>query len=296
MSPLVVFAFNRPESLRRCVASLQANEEAKDTPLYVFVDGPRKENLNDAHKVQEVRDFVKTITGFKSLTYTFSDVNRCLAPSVISGVSQVIGEHGTAIVVEDDLVVSRNFLHFMNSGLERYEGEQQVFSICGYSNKIKPPQGYGYDAYFATRSSSWGWATWKNRWQSVDWQLDNWDAHCKRARAFNRWGGSDCWKMLNDWHEGRNSSWAIRFCYAQFLQQALSLFPTLSKVRNNGFDGQGTHCKRWSRFRCEFDDSGEKVIHFPNCVRMLPEIHRECLKYHSIPMRMLNKIMNVVKG
>lgn len=296
MSPIVVFAFNRPEALRRCIASLQANDEAKDSPLYVFVDGPRKGNLDDAHKVQEVRDFVKEITGFKSLTYTFSDTNRGLASSIIAGVSQVIEEHGTVIVVEDDLVVTPTFLHFMNAGLGRYVDNERVFSICGYTNKINLPRGYESTSYFATRSSSWGWATWKSRWQTVDWQLDNWASHQQRAYDFNRWGGSDCWKMLNDWRYGRNSSWAIRFCYAQFQQQGLSLFPTLSKVSNEGFDGQGAHCKRYSRFRCQLDTSTDKRIRYPDCVRMLPEIQKECLKYHSIPRRIWSKIMYIVKG
>lgn len=69
----------------------------------------------------------------------------------------VIGKYGKAIVLEDDLVFSRNFLAFMNEGLNRYETEQKVFSICGYSNKVSPPKDYPYDAYFCTRSSSWGW-------------------------------------------------------------------------------------------------------------------------------------------
>ena len=40
-APIIIFAFNRLETLKRCVTSLQKNTEAKDSDLFVFVDGVR---------------------------------------------------------------------------------------------------------------------------------------------------------------------------------------------------------------------------------------------------------------
>ena len=291
MTPIIIFGFNRAASLRRTVESLLGNEEAAESDLYVFVDGPRKGKVGEAEKVAEVRSCVESIRGFKSLTYTFADENKGLAPSVISGVSQVMDRCGRAIVVEDDLVVMPNFLSFMNQALDRYEQEQGVFSICGYTNRVKSPKGYGYDAYFCVRSSSWGWATWKDRWASVDWELKDWARHARNAKAFNRWGGSDCFKMLNDCHESKNQSWAIRFCYAQFLQGKAALFPLTSKVDNRGFDGEGTNCKRWSRFKFDLDTSGLKQFHFPERTTMDPTLRKAALSYHSIPIRIWSKLM-----
>lgn len=107
----------------------------------------------------------------------------------------------------------------------------KVFSICGYTNKVKIPHEYEYDSYFCTRSSSWGWGTWADRWNSVDWELRDWKRYSKMARAFNKWGGSDCFKLLRSVKDGQGNSWAIRFCFSQFLQDKLSLFPTVSKVK-----------------------------------------------------------------
>ena len=182
----------------------------------------------------------------------------------------------------------------MNQGLDLYEDEKDVFSICGYSNKVKVPHDYYSDAYFCTRSSSWGWATWADRWNSVDWELKDWDNLHKYKNAFNRWGGSDCWKMLNDWHCGRNKSWAIRFCFAQFLQNKLSLFPIISKVRNDGFDGLGTNCKRWSRFRYEFDVIGNKLFQYPDMVEMNKYLYQSAMKYHSLCLRIYSRIMYII--
>ena len=293
-APIVVFAFNRIDVLKKCIVSLLANKESTESELYVFVDGPRHEKPDDNEKVNSVQEYVKTISGFKSVHYQFAETNKGLAPSVIRGVSEIIEKYGRVIVVEDDLFVSHNFLAFMNQGLNQYEDIRNVFSICGYTNIVKRPTNYDYDAYFCTRSSSWGWATWKDRWDSVDWKLENWPAHKKNARDFNKWGGSDCWKMLNDWHEGLNSSWAIRFCYSQFLQNCLSLFPLASKVGNNGFDGRGTHAKKWSRFKFEFDKSADIKFRFPLEYEINKSLYKEALSYHSIPIRIWSRLMYLI--
>lgn len=293
-APIVIFAFNRLEALKNTINTLLANKESKESELFVFVDGPRENKTGESEKVDEVRRYVKSVTGFKSVGFYFSEENKGLGCSIIAGVTEVINRYGRAIVLEDDLVLSRNFLSFMNQGLNLYADKQDVFSVCGYSNKIKVPSDYHYNAYFCTRSSSWGWATWADRWTTVDWELKDWNKFHKYKREFNRWGGSDCWKMLNDWHCGRNKSWAIRFCFAQFLQNKLSLFPIVSKVRNDGFNGLGTNCKRWSRFRYEFDVIGNKSFRYPNKVEMNKYLYLSAMKYHSLWLRAYSKIMYII--
>jgi len=141
------------------VASLKDNAEARESDLYVFVDGARATPYGgEKEKVKAVRDYVKAIEGFRSLHYDFAEENRGLGASIIRGVTKVIEQYGTAIVLEDDLVLAPNVLAFMNEGLERYEHEDRVFSVCGYSNRVKVPSDYPFSTYFCTRSSSWGWA------------------------------------------------------------------------------------------------------------------------------------------
>lgn len=293
-APIILFAFNRSDALRNTVQSLLQNKEAKVSDLYVFVDGPRSNKPGEEIKIKEVQKYVESIEGFRSLHYTFSEKNKGLGDSIIAGVSQIINQYGKAIVLEDDLVFARNFLSYMNQGLDRYAKEEKVFSICGYSNKVKVPSKYEYDSYFCTRSSSWGWGTWADRWNSVDWELKEWDHYSKMAKAFNKWGGSDCFKMLDDWKHRRNRSWAIRFCFAQFLQNKVSLFPIVSKVQNEGFDGLGTNCKKWSRFKYEFDHRGKKSFNFPTKIEINKHLYKNAMSYHSIGIRIWSKIMYLI--
>lgn len=292
-APIVIFAFNRLEPLKKCVAALLDNSEAADTDLIVYVDGPRMTKVGEAEKVAAVREYVKSITGFKSLTYHFSEMNKKLGPSIIAGVTEVVDQYGRAIVIEDDLIASHNLLAYMNQGLDRYEQDKKVWSISGFSCKVKVPKNYDADAYFCPRSTSWGWATWKDRWMKCDWELKDWEAVVSNGKAFNRWGGSDCFKMLNSWHAGRNQSWAIRFCYNQFVNNALSLFPIVSKIDNEGFDGSGTNCKSYNRFKFVFDKTNKMEFVFPGKLEINSKLRDEAIKYHSLGIRAFSKIMDV---
>ena len=293
-APIVLFAFNRLEPLKACLASLLNNSEAAETDLIVFVDGPRTTKEGEADKVEAVREFVNGITGFKTLETHFSEGNKGLGPSIIAGVTDVIRRYGKAIVIEDDLIASSNMLAYVNQGLDKYESNPKVFSISAYSNRVKAPKEYKYDAYFAPRSSSWGWATWNDRWLSCDWELKDWNGVEKNAKAFNQWGGSDCYGMLKGWKEGRNKSWAIRFCYNQFAQDKLSLFPLVSKIDNRGFDGSGTNCTVYNRFKFDFDETEMKEFRMPESFEMNPLLRKAAMKYHTIGIRAYSKIINTL--
>lgn len=293
-APIIVFAFNRLDALKSTIASLLTNPEAKESPLYVFVDGPREGKNGETAMVEKVRHYVDSITGFKEVSRFYSERNKGLGPSIIEGTTNIINQYGKAIIVEDDLVANQNFLAFLNQGLDKYAHNSDVFSICAYTNQIQTPHDYAPDAYCCTRSSSWGWATWADRWNTIDWKLEPWQNYTNHARKFNKWGGSDCWHMLNDWHKGKNHSWAIRFCFAQYLQNKVSIFPTKSLVQNNGFDGDGTNCKKWSRFRYELDNTNKTDFIWPETTMVEQTFHKQAMHYHCLQLRLWSKIMYLI--
>ena len=126
LAPIILFAFNRLDSLKNTIQSLSQNEESQNSDLYVFVDGARLGKPGEDEKVKAVQEYVKRIKGFKSLNYTFCDRNKGLGNSIIQGVSQVINQFGKAIVLEDDLVFAKNFLSYMNQGLDKYKEENKA--------------------------------------------------------------------------------------------------------------------------------------------------------------------------
>lgn len=293
-APIVVFAFNRLDSLKKCIDSLLKNEESKFSDLYIFVDGAREDKSGEYDHVKCVQEYVQEITGFKSLTYEFSETNKGLGNSVISGVSKVIDDYGSAIVLEDDLIVSHNFLSYLNQGLVYYRDKGEVFSICAWSPFIHIPESYKYDAYTCVRSSSWGWATWKDRWNSVDWNLKDWKQCESNKRQFNDWGGSDSYGMLKGWKLGKNNSWAIRFVYSQFVQNKISVFSNKCLVDNYGFDGKGIDCPKYCRTKWNFEDNNDKLFIFPERLSLNKSILKQVMSYRTLQIRIKAKLINMM--
>jgi hypothetical protein len=187
----------------------------------------------------------------------------------------------------------------MNEALDTYENQEKIFSICGYGLKIKRPKDYVEDVYMGIRSSSWGWGTWKDRWQSVDWEVKDWEELSMNRRtqsAFNR-GGSDMFGMLRGYMTGRNNSWAIRFCYSQFKQGRYSVHPFLSFVDNEGFGEGATNCnQKYSRFKVELNNQETPVLNMPSELSLNKNIIRANSRYHSLMMRIYSKFRKILNA
>lgn len=247
--PVAVFCYNRPLHLKKTLASLRQNSLAEQTILYVFSDGPA--SVQEQKSVKAVRDEITKIKGFKELHVTEKNHNQGLASSVISGVSEVLKNHEACIVLEDDLEVSADFLEFMNTGLDVYAQKDEVFSVSGYCPPIQIPQDFEYDAFRFPRINSWGWGTWANRWNSVDWEVKNFDDfifNSEKVKSLEQ-QGKDLPVMLLKQKTGRIGSWAVRFNQACFEAGKTNVYPVRSLVHNRGIDGSGTHMKASVKYK-----------------------------------------------
>lgn len=296
LAPIVIFAFNRLDVLRRTVDSLLQNKEAADSELYVFVDGPRKNKEGEAEKVGLVQDYVKSITGFKAVHYTFSPINKGLANSVIGGVTQTFKSYDKVIVVEDDLYVSRSFLRFMNEMLDKYEKDERIMQVSGYGCKLTRIGDYPYDAYINERARSWSWGTWKDRWSTVDWEVSDFkelSASKKLQRKFNK-RGSDLYGMLKGYMEHKNNSWYIRFNYSMYKQKRYSIMPVKSLVRNDGFGDDASNCNSYNRYKVDFEMEHKGEFNVPERFEPCERIISNSVRYWQLPYRIYGKIMTIL--
>jgi len=239
LAPIVIFTYRRiPIKL---IESLRCNKISKYSILYIFSDGYKNET--DKEDVLKVRKFIKNVDGFKETNVVERKRNYGLSSNIINGVITIIRKFGKIIVLEDDLVVSEDFLEYMNEALSFYKNDKKVWSISGYSPPLKCLKSYNKDVFLAPRVNSWGWATWKDRWENVDWDIKDWNNFKKSKDCIRRFnlGGNDLYKMLELQMLGKIDSWAIRWCYNQYKYGAYTLYPKYSKVKNIGFDSLGTH-------------------------------------------------------
>lgn len=291
LAPICLFTYNRLELTKATINNLHKNYLATESELFVFSDGWKNESCK--HKVVEVRNFLKTISGFKKITIFEVDSNKGLATSIIDGITQILSEYDNIIVLEDDLLTTPNFLDFMNQCLTRYKDDDSIISVSGHSLKFKLPQGYSSDVYVHGRADSWGWATWKNRWDIIDWEVSDWDSFKKDKNQrirFNK-NGSDMFPMLQDFMERKNNSWAIRFCYTQFKLNKITVFPIISKVDNIGFGEDSSNCNSYNRFKVDLDNTKNRCFVFPKKLVSSNEIQKQIVGYYSIKTRIKSKFL-----
>jgi len=240
LAPIIIFTYRRV--INKTIDTLRANTLATHSHLYIFSDGNKNEK--DLEDVEEVRKYLRTIKGFKSIHIIESPKNKGLANSIISGVSRVMDKYGKVIVLEDDLIVSNDFLEYMNDTLNFYKSDKRIWSISGYSPNLPCLENYNDDLYLSLRGSSWGWATWQNRWDKVDWEIKDFEKLKQNKSLQNKFNlaGNDMYKMLELQMSGVIDSWFIRNFYTQFRQKSYTIYPKKSKIINDGFtDGKGVH-------------------------------------------------------
>jgi GR25 family glycosyltransferase involved in LPS biosynthesis len=296
LAPIILFAYKRPHELQQTLQALQANYLASESELYVFADGPRRPV--DEPKVAATRAVLDQITGFKAVHRFYSPHNIGCADSIIAGISSVLKLHPAAIVVEDDIISSPNFLDFMNQSLQQYESNKAVFSIGGYTFPLRKPAGYTDDVYFFGRTCAWGWAIWADRWFKADWELTDFDAFINDTDAKNRFneGGSDRVRMLQRAYTKDIDAWDIRLCYAEFRQQGVTVFPTLSKTLNIGVDSPDSTTEVvYDRYRTPLDTGEQRTFRLPEQVNVNESYARQFRHKFSPPVRIWNKLRTYAK-
>ncbi|MCB4808732.1 FkbM family methyltransferase [Tamlana sp. 62-3] len=243
LAPILIFAYNRPLHLQQTLDALSSNSEAKHSNLYIFCDGakPNMQEL-DLKKIESVQIIAKNENRFKTVSVIKRTCNYGLSKSVITGVSEVIKKYKRVIVLEDDIVVSKYFLGFINKGLEVYKNDKKVFGVTGHC--FSTNKSITNNTYFLPIMSSWGYATWLDRWDKINFngyellkEIDN-----RQLADEINFGELQYYNMLKNQVAGVNDSWAVRFYVSMFLNKGVFLYPKIPLLSNIGLDGSGIHC------------------------------------------------------
>lgn len=289
-APICLFTYNRLEETKRTIDALKNNFLAVKSELFIFSDGSKSSNSKE--KVNNVRIFLKSVSGFKSVTIKEAESNKGLANSIIDGVTEVLQLYDNVIVLEDDLITAPNFLDFMNQSLSFYKDNLSVFSISGYTMNLPSLKKANKDYYYAYRASSWGWGTWKRSWVDIDWDINkNQEIFISKTaqKKLNR-GGSDMYRMLQNQLNKKIDSWAIRWCYNQSKRNQYTVYPTKSKIISIGFGKNATHTKTTKRFDTDLDKSKSVNFSFSDKIDLNKKLLREFKFKFSVFKRILDRI------
>ena len=239
LAPVALFTYNRPWHVKQTVESLQRDDLAAQSELTIFSDAAK--NSEAAENVGMVRQYIKSITGFKSLNIIERKENWGSARSLTDGITEVIKKHGRIIVIEDDFVFSTAFLTFMNNALDYYRGRPKIWHISGYNYPMQLDT--EQDAFFWRLMVCSGWATWADRWSQYESDAD---------KILSAFGHKDIYRFNMDGYEkftgqildnrnGKLNTWAVFWYATIFRNSGLCLNPVHTYCNNIGDDGSGEH-------------------------------------------------------
>jgi hypothetical protein len=298
LAPIGISVYTRLTHFKSTVSALAKNKLADRSDLYIFSDAAKP---GDERLVEKVRDFAKSISGFKSLTVVEREFNSRVNNNR-GGHKLLLEKYGKMIWLEDDIVTSPGFICFLNEALDFYENKNNVLSITAYS----PPFTIGCisskkDVFFLARFNAWGMAIWKDRYELIR-EVDPELLSSRLVRKLRK-SGDDIPGMVRMDLRGDINALDVRAMFWQNVYDYWTVYPKRSLVQNIGFDGSGVHCGVSDRFSHEnlwdktsnfvFDDSpkaNKSVLHENARFRKMPVLKR---LYDQLP-ESLKKILKIV--
>ena len=288
-----LFVYNRPNHTRQVLEGLARN---RIPHLYVFHDA-----LKAGHDPAPHREVASLIAGisFCQVTIETSAANRGVDRSIVAGVNRVLEKNDAVIVLEDDCVPSSTFTDYILFCLNQFEGDPSVFSISGYGMKSLEKAGTS-DAYFSPLPSSWGWATWKDRWSKYDPQNQDWKKILKDKKEKARFDlpGNLFSNLLTRQSRGEIEVWDILWYATHFQYGGTAIWPVKSKIKNIGMDGSGVHCVVNDKIDVVLsDDFDAQNFHFPTDRSFTPELKAAFHQVYQHPdLSILERVERLAKN
>ncbi|MCK4786759.1 MAG: FkbM family methyltransferase, partial [Desulfobacteraceae bacterium] len=286
--PVILVCYNRP---KHTLEVLKALREHNIKNIYIFSDAPKSHE--DEEAVSLTRQLVQNIDWTKPKIIERTE-NLGLARNIVSAVDYVFEKYDRLILLEDDCVPQRYFFDFVHTCLKKYENNQRVFGISGYTVQIpdKILSDYPFDLYFCPRIGSWGWATWKRAWAHHEKDLYKLIRIANEKNIDLSRAGSDIPTFIESFLKGQlKDVWTLNWVLSVYINNGVYIYPTRTHISNIGTDGTGAHCgktNKYHSFSCDTRPTlypadvflDEQVMeNFKSYYRAVPERSRSAVHF-----------------
>jgi hypothetical protein len=238
-APVLVTGFNRPDFL-----NLQIERLVKlNCKIYVSLDVPKSDDLFN----QEFsRNCLEVVDAFrdKLQDVRISETNLGCDLGITTAISWAFEKESALIILEDDVRTEQGFLEFATLALHNFRDNEDIGSIAGCNFApteylTDPASPFRLSAF----SNSWGWATWRNRWNDY---LEDRDSFPNFTFNFpdNFWSFSNrsYWRdIFKQTETGDFDAWDFKWLYSNWRRKRLTLTSNKNLVLNIGFDSRATH-------------------------------------------------------
>ncbi len=273
MNKAILFLiFNRIEYTKQVFEQIAL---AQPPRLYIASDGPRSDVNGEVEEVEKIRKYVLDNINWDCQVNTlFRDSNLSCGRGIYESINWFFEHEKDGIILEDDTVPNLSFFEFCETLLNHYEDDKRIWHISGsnFINLIGCEDSY----YFSKIMHGWGWATWRDRWENMDFDLVNYNRLDLKKLSDNR-------KVTNFWHKRISEAheivaWDYQWVYTIVKNSGLAVVPAVNLISNIGVEGvhfkAGSNCHRLNRLTEPMGQikHPEEVKCYDN---VMDKIHRE---------------------
>ena len=244
-APVVFIGFNRPSLSARSIGNVAKCDDVSDRDLFLFIDGPRDRHEDDVVKTDETEKEANRLRteGLSRLKIVRREKNLGCRDNIIAAITEVTNQYGRAIIVEDDVLVSRTFLKYQDAALDFYERDKRIWCINAFRGPIiGVPDSVNGDVYLAPRNMCWGWGVWADRWSAVDFGMKDFEVFCANPRNVAKLEQCDPGlKTALEAEKRKAGTWDLQCTYHMVKNGLWAIEPIHSLTKNCGSGVDGTH-------------------------------------------------------
>lgn len=277
-APILVTVYDRDKHFRKTIESLLDCYGSDKSDLFIALDGAASDYAHERQKL--IKKYVCSIKGFNSIEFIVRDKNYGATKNSRLARDEVFSIYNKMIRTEDDNIFSPHFISYMNKGLDIYESDENIFSVCGYLEPINLD--IDSDIFLRQGFTSNGFGVWKKKYEEME--LSQLTIKDEDLSFFN------FQKMIRSmgYHvvSGLIYSERIQYplmdyyiCYYLYKNSMKCIFPKETLVRNIGQDGSGMHSGINIKLQNQSIHLGEII--FNDNVLVNSSVDETILNYHK---------------
>jgi len=243
--PVLLIGYNRPDFLIKRIHELSGMGVKH---LYVSVDGGLPDLKEEINSV--ILKAYEILNGLNTLEVNLQNANFGMVKHITNAISIVFKKFDYIIVVEDDIVLSKNFYYNMLKGLNLQINKNKTGIVGAFSpidlSKFKNTRNLWRTTKYVPL---WGWGCSFKVWQEYNYDLSlvNIEETLSNSKTWNSLNQHQKNVWLGRFIKSQKNpefTWDMQFQYLSFIKNFTNIAPVSRFVSNEGFlDSRAVHTK-----------------------------------------------------
>jgi hypothetical protein len=234
---VLIIGYARPEGISYLLKTVESVGISK---IYLAIDGPK----SDADKIRHEKIATEILKIQRDSGTKIKVLKRVknlgVAGGVLNSIDWFFSHEKMGLIIEDDLIISKDFFEFSLRALKKYRNDPTVWMISGtqlFPNSNQPTQ-----VEWTNYPMIWGWAGWADKWKLMRKSLLD-KKHIRLHKLLD--SRYLYWAVgANRALSGKVDTWDTPLAFEFIKQGKLCLIPPVNLVSNTGNDIVSTNTKR----------------------------------------------------